>query len=223
MQFRFSFRPVLLAAVLCTTLACERTAPSNTDPNNQPKNKAEQQLAEFREWVNTHAEKVDSTGKEKGPQIRQEIDQRIAQLDSNAENLSEKSRSEYQELRRKLGNWQARNNQRSTTPLSPETLDRFEQQLLGSSQALDSSWTGTGVQPIYTRFLQSVRSQRKNWTASDWDYVDAIYRQLNAKKDQYESQIPAGDKLKIKALQTEYLTLETAKDTKDLYKELKKD
>ncbi|RNI31039.1 hypothetical protein [Rufibacter latericius] len=214
----------LLISLLVGT-ACERTSPSNTDPNNQPRTRAEEDLAELREWVNV---KTDSTGRKadtaasrKWPQAKEEFKEKTAKLDSKLDSLSEKSKAEYKELRQKYQNWEARNQQRSQMPLKQETLARFEQELFGTPNALQVHMPAEGMREVYVQFLQNVRAKRNTWSAADWDYVDEIYSRLNQKKDQVEDQISGQDKLKIKALQAEYLTLETGKDAKDLYKEIK--
>ncbi|AKQ46131.1 hypothetical protein TH63_11600 [Rufibacter radiotolerans] len=209
--------------LLLGSMACERTSPTNQNPENQPRTRAEKDLAEFREWVDEKTNKADSTTAQNWPEVKEEFKQRSAQLEERADSLSKESKAEYKELRRRFENWETRNQQRSQVPLHPETLARFEQELFGAANALESNWTAAQMREIYTQFVQNVRARRASWTASDWDYVDEIYRQLNLKKDQVEAQIPGKDKLKIKSLQAEYLTLETGKDAKDLLKEFKKD
>jgi hypothetical protein len=66
-----------------------------------------------------------------------------------------------------------------------------------------------------------VRAKKQRWTQEDWDYVDHVYSQLNNRKEQVESAIPAADRIKIKTLQAEYLALEASGDAKDLYKNVK--
>ncbi|MBC3541456.1 DUF6565 domain-containing protein [Rufibacter sediminis] len=205
--------------------ACERTSPNNNDPGNPPRTRAEEDLAELREWMK---DKTDSTGREadtassrRWPQVKEEFKEKTAQLDTRMDSLSEKSKAEYKELRRKYENWEARNQQRSQMPLQQETLRRFETEFFGTPNALEVQMPANQMRDTYVQFLQNVRARRANWTAADWDYVDEIYSRLNQKKDLVEDQLSGQDKLKIKALQAEYLTLETTKDAKDLAKEIK--
>ncbi|WP_207435827.1 DUF6565 domain-containing protein [Sabulibacter ruber] len=202
--------------------ACDRTSPANTEVNNQPKTRAEEDLAEFRDWIEGKTSKADGdTANAKWSDIKEEFKQKTAKLDTRLDSLSAESKEEYKELRRKYETWEANNQKRTSTPLSQDTLKRFNQELLGSANALAAHLTAEQMRDVYTQFVQNVRMRRDSWTASDWDYVDEIYSQLNKKKDQVEDQIPAKDKLKIKALQAEYLALETGKDAKDLYKGVK--
>ncbi|WP_181305883.1 DUF6565 domain-containing protein [Rufibacter sp. XAAS-G3-1] len=207
-------------ALLLTLLggtSCERT--SSNETNDQPRTRAEQDLAELREWMK---DKTDSTKNPdtRWPQVKEEFKEKTAQLDSRMDSLSAKSKEEYKELRREYLNWEARNQQRVEMPLSPETLQRFEEELFGSANALDATFTAPQMREAYTQFLQNVRARRTTWTAADWDYVDELYSRLNQKKNLVEDQISAKDKLRIKALQAEFLALEAQKDAKDLYREI---
>ena len=210
----------LLLTLLVVT-SCERTSPSNTDTPSQAENKAEADLAELRDWVKDKTRKTDSTLLEKGPQVREGFKERTAKLDARLDSLSEKSKAEYQELRREYENWETRNRQRGATPLNQETMQRMETEIFGTANALSVQIPADQMREVYTQFLQNVRLRHASWTASDWDYIDNIYGRLNQKKDQVEDQITANDKIKIKALQAEYLTLETHKDAKDLLREVK--
>ncbi|WP_062542317.1 DUF6565 domain-containing protein [Rufibacter tibetensis] len=216
--YNFMATGALFLALLAGT-SCERT--SNSDSTTQASNKAEEDLADLREWVKDKTRKTDSTLLEKGPQVREGFKERTARLDAKLESLSEKSKEEYKELRREYENWETRNQQRSATPLHPETMKRMETELFGSATSLDVAIPANQMREVYTQFLQNVRIRRASWTASDWDYVDDIYTRLNQKKDQVEDQLTANDRIKIKALQAEYLTLEARKDAKDLLREIK--
>ncbi|WP_192821531.1 hypothetical protein [Rufibacter sp. LB8] len=219
--------PLLLASLLSvgilTFTACDTTSQEAKQEVNQTENKAELELAELRDWMKDKTEKVDSAADRKWPQIKEEFKEKSSQLDSRVDSLSVKSKEEYKELRRKFNNWEARNAQREALPLHPETMDRFKTELLGSADALNQPWAATHVRNVYTTFLQNVRARHGSWTASDWEYASALYRQLNAKKDDTEANISllTQDKLKIKALQAEFLALEKAKATKQLYKEIR--
>ncbi|WP_205502985.1 hypothetical protein [Rufibacter psychrotolerans] len=211
----------LLVVIVLGGTACDRPSSSAENPS-QGQTRAEEDLAEFRAWINEKTEKADGdSAQARWPELKEEFKQRTAKLDSRLDSLSAKSKEEYKELRLKYQNWETRNQLRTSMPLHPETLQRFQTDLLGSATALEAHLPAQQMRDVYTQFLQNVRARRANWTAADWDYVDEIYSRLNQKKDQVEDQIPPKDKLKIKALQAEFLTLETGKDAKELYKELK--
>ncbi|MBA9075734.1 MULTISPECIES: hypothetical protein [Rufibacter] len=220
MRSQFScLYPFLFCATLLLTAACDR--PSDQTAVTQTENKVEEELADFRNWVAAKTAKADSTADDKWPEVKEEFKQRSARLDARLDSLSATSKEEYKELRRKFNNWEASSQQRAEMPLHGETLRRFKTELLGSPTALDSIWAPDRVHDTYATFLQNVRKNRSGWTAADWDYVDEIYQQMSHKKDAVERNISPGDKLKIKALQAEYLTLETGHDAKGLFKAVK--
>ncbi|MGV3539166.1 MAG: hypothetical protein ACO1OQ_05105 [Rufibacter sp.] len=224
MRFRFSvLRQLLLGLILFVLAACGRTTEEESDATalTTAENKVEQEFAQLKDWVNEKANHVDSTAQEKWPSVKAEFKERSAKLESRLDSLSAKSKEEYKELKFKIENWDTRNELRHQVPLHAETLQRFKAELLGSANALDTIWSATAVSDIYSHFVQNVRNRRTTWTAADWDYADEIYQQMNQKKDAVEREIPAKDKLKIKALQAEYLTLETGRDAKDLFKAVK--
>jgi len=204
----------LLLLLLCGTLGCKNQDSTTTT-------RAEEDLAQFRAWLNNKTDGNDSTSAENWAEVKEGFQEKTAKLDSKLDSLSAESKAEYKELRQKYQNWEARNQQRAAVPLHSETLERFELELLGSATTLDSTWKAAGVRPMYTQFMQNVQARRASWSASDWDYATEIYEQLNRKKDPLEGSIPAEDKVKIKALQAEFLALETARDAKDLFNEVR--
>ncbi|GAA4315791.1 hypothetical protein [Nibribacter koreensis] len=220
-RFSFSLLPLLAAGILFLGTSCNKTASEAEADAQRTTNKAEQELAELREWAKDKANDVDSTADRKGPQVKEEFKQRSAKLEANLDSLSAESKEEYKELKRRFENWQSHNKQRSDMPLQPEKLENFTFLLLGSKVALDVTWAPGQVRNKYETFLTNVRQRQSGWTAADWDYVDAVYRQMNAKKDPLEDNLSPADRLRIKGLQAEYLALEAKKDAKDLHQQLK--
>ncbi|WP_066504931.1 hypothetical protein [Rufibacter sp. DG15C] len=220
-RFSFSLLPIMAAGFLCFGTSCNKTTSETEADARRTTNKAEQELAELREWAKDKAKDVDSTAERKGPQVKEEFKQRSAELEANLDSLSEESKEEYKELKRRFENWQSQNKQRSDMPLQPEKLDSITALLLGSSAALDITWIPTQVRSKYETFTKNVRQHQSSWTASDWDYVDAVYREMNIKKDPLEDNLSPADRLRIKGLQAEYLALEAKKDAKDLHQQIK--
>jgi flagellar motility protein MotE (MotC chaperone) len=220
-RFSFSLLPLLAAGLLLLSTSCNKTTTETEADARRTTNKAEQELAELREWAKDKANDVDSTADRKGPQIKDEFKQRSAELEANLDSLSEESKAEYKELKRRFENWQSHNKQRSDMPLQPEKLDSITALLLGSNAALDITWVPTQVRSKYETFIKNVRQHQSSWTAADWDYVDAVYREMNLKKDPLEDNLSPADRLRIKGLQAEYLALEAKKDAKDLHQQVK--
>ncbi|QHL87146.1 hypothetical protein GU926_06755 [Nibribacter ruber] len=220
-RFSFPFLPLLAAGLLLASTGCNKTSSEAEADAHRAGSKAEQELAELREWAKDKANDADSTADRKGPEIKEEFKQRSAALEANLDSLSEESKEEYKELKRRFENWQSHTTQRSQMPLRASKLDSITVLLMGSKTAMDSTWAPTKVRDKYEIFIRNVRQHRGNWTASDWDYVDAVYRQLNEKKDPLEDNLSPADRLRIKGLQAEYLALEAKKDITDLHQQLK--
>ncbi|MEJ8800640.1 hypothetical protein [Pontibacter sp. H249] len=173
---------------------------------------AEQQLEEFRGWLNQQSEKGDTAIRRNWPKVKEELRQRNAQLEQNVDSLSEKSKQEYRDLRARYERWEERQDRRQQQPLEPAKLNQFKDQLLREYKDLNNV-NAANIREAYLTFMGTVRTKRRNWTQDDWDYVDNVYGQLNERRSQVEGQIPTTDKIKIRTLQAEYLTLEGAADT----------
>ena len=181
---------------------------------------AEQQLDEFRGWLNRQADKGDTAIERNWPKVKEELRQRNAQLEQNFDSLSEKSKQEYKDLKARYERWEARQERRQQQPLDPSKLNNLKSKLLREYSNIEKITAGN-IREAYLTFMGTVRAQRRNWTQDDWDYVDFVYSQLNERRGQIEGQISTGDNLKIRALQAEYLTLEGAADTQSAIKSTK--
>ncbi|OKL38429.1 hypothetical protein [Pontibacter flavimaris] len=176
---------------------------------------AEQELDEFRGWMNKQAEKGDTAIRREWPEVKEELRRRNAQLESRFDSLSEKSKAEYRDLQQRYQSWEERQERRMQQPLDARKVTTWQEQLLREYDDL-AQLQPSQMREAYLTFMGTVRTKRKNWTQGDWDYVDHVYGKLNVRRGQLESQISTSDKLKIRTLQAEYLTLEGAADTKDM-------
>jgi hypothetical protein len=210
-------------------LACEtRTTTTQTTTGEtgdtavviRKETKASRELEDFKAWVNNKAQRTDSSSKENWPKIKEEFRQRAARLDSKADSLSAEGKAELQELKSKYQGWEAQKDKRTSQPLDPAKLQKWEQDLLANKKV--AAITAPEMREMYLTFMGVVRAQKRRWSQEDWDYVDHVYSRLNERKQQVESAIPAADRLKIKTLQAEYLALEAGSDAKDLYQHVKK-
>jgi hypothetical protein len=215
--------------VACLLLACEnRNTTTQTITGDtgdtavvvHKNTKASRELDDFKAWVQDKASRTDSSAKENWPKIKEEFKQRSARLDSKADSLSAQGKAEYKELKSKYQSWEARKNKRTSQPLDVAKLQQWEKNLLANKKV--ETIAAADMREMYLTFMGVVRAQKRRWTQDDWDYVDHIYGRLNDRKQQVESAIPAADRLKIKTLQAEYLTLEASGDAKDLYQHVKK-
>ncbi|MCJ8166701.1 hypothetical protein MKJ04_17780 [Pontibacter sp. E15-1] len=176
---------------------------------------AEDELEEFRTWLNRQSEKGDTAIRREWPAVRDELRERNARLEQKFDSLSASSKDEYRNLQDRYNRWEERQERRQLQPLQPAKTMEWQQQLLREYKDLDN------VQPqnlreAYLTFMGEVRIKRRNWTQDDWDYVDYVYSKLNQRLREVDSKLRTGDKLKIRTLQAEYLTLEGAADTQSM-------
>lgn len=178
-------------------------------------NTAEDELEEFRAWLNQQTNKADTAIRREWPAVREELRERNARLEQRFDSLSTESKEEYLELQKRYERWEERQERRQERPLAPATLSQWRGRLLEEYENLDKVQP-ENIREAYLTFMGEVRTNRRNWTQDDWDYVDYVYGQLNQRRREIEGQLRTADKLKIRTLQAEYLTLEGAADTQSM-------
>ncbi|MHA6250254.1 hypothetical protein ACXYMU_20130 [Pontibacter sp. CAU 1760] len=176
---------------------------------------AEDELDEFRNWLNRQTERGDTAIRREWPAVREELRERNAKLEQKFDSLTEQSKAEYLDLQNRYRRWEERQERRQQQPLDPAAVGRWQNQLLRSYSNLDQIQPGN-IREAYLTFMGEVRTNRRSWSQNDWDYVDYVYSQLNQRRRTMESQLRTGDKLKIRTLQAEYLALEGSADTQDM-------
>jgi hypothetical protein len=182
---------------------------------------AEDRLEELRGWMNEKSSSADTAIRRDWPEVREKFRQRTAELDKNVDSLSAESREEYNQLKERYRTWEEREQRRQQTPLDKAKLAQWQEQLLREYKDVKKI-TPQNVREAYLTFMGVVRAKRRNWTQSDWDYVDNVYGQLNQRRSEIEGQIASGDNLKIRTLQTEYLALEGSADASSMIQGIRK-
>lgn len=178
-------------------------------------NTAEDELEEFRAWLNRQTEKGDTAIRREWPQVREELRERNAKLEQKFDSLSEESKEEFRTLQGRYDRWEERQERRQDQPLEPAKVTQWQNQLLDEYKNLNSIQP-ENIREAYLTFMGEVRTKRSNWTQDDWDYVDYVYSQLNQRRREIENKLRTSDKLKIRTLQAEYLALEGSADTQDM-------
>ncbi|MBF9254263.1 hypothetical protein I2I11_13240 [Pontibacter sp. 172403-2] len=179
---------------------------------------ADDQLEEFRGWLNEQVDKGDEAIREDWPETREKLRQRNAELEQKFDSLSAEGKEEYRQLQDRYARWEARQERRQQQPLRPQQLKQWKRQLLDEYENIDDI-SAANIREAYLTFMGEVRTKRRSWSQDDWDYVDNVYGQLNQRRRQVEGEISTADNIKIRTLQAEYLTLESAADTKSILRE----
>lgn len=73
----------------------------------------------------------------------------------------------------------------------------------------------TDLPDLYERFLEATRTQRRQWSASDWAEASAALSRLNARYETVRLELPLSARLDVRSAQGEFRTLEAARATKD--------
>lgn len=155
----------------------------------------------------------DSTPRERQEIVREEA----RKLDTAANRAAAKLRV----AGRRAARFDSVSRARTRQPLDEAASATFTSQLLGTYADVEKL-TPTTIEPAFVQFMQQVRAKRRAWTQRDWDYATAISRRLNAQFRALRLDIKGRDELHIRALQTEFTTLETSRDVKDLGQAMKK-
>lgn len=224
--------PVLAATFVLGLAACERTKQTETNTEvegtdtvsvsrTHTVNRPNDELREFRDWINTQTARADTNASRRWPKVKEEFRTRTEHLETRLDSLSEDSKREYAELKQRYQTWENQQDKRTAQPLNEATLAKWRKELLGERADLKTV-TGANARETYLLFMGIVRAKKQHWTPTDWDYVDQVYGELNTRKREIESAIPTSDRVKIKALQSEYLALEGAADAADAYENVKK-
>lgn len=170
----------------------------------------EDELADFRSWVGNTTSNVADRTEEDWQQAKQDFRQRTEELDQKQDQFSDKLKQDYQTLKQEFESADAQFQQRMQTP----ELGAWEGRLLGE-YAAPQSVTETNVREAYITFMENVRAQNDTWTDQDWEMAKMVLERLNERKQQLTGDIPTDTEVKIKALQMEFRTLETAADVTD--------
>ncbi len=181
---------------------------------------AQDRLEELRAWMNEKSSQGDTAIRADWPEVREKLRERNAQIERGFDSLSTESKEEYRRLRGRYSQWEERQERRQQIPLDPQKVTQWEKELLREFSA-PGAVTTQNVREVYLTFIGVVRAKRQNWSDGDWDYVDHVYSQLNQRRREVEGNISSGDKLKIRALQAEYLTLEGTADAQSLMRDMR--
>lgn len=203
-----------LLAALALTLSL-----GTLDAQAQSKSKLEQDLEDFRNWMNKRVSQGDSITRAEWPTIKQEFQTRTQKLDRSSSQMNASSQQEYGELKNQYQAWEAVHEDAYGQPLRRETAAAWERRLAGTNKI--GQLKAGQVRDTYVRFMENVRAQRTDWTLRDWEYAEHVYLRLNERKQQVLEQMSNSDKMKTAALQVEFNTLRKSRDAKDRYNQMR--
>jgi hypothetical protein len=67
--------------------------------------------------------------------------------------------------------------------------------------------TADEMPDLYDRFISTVRDERRQWAAKDWNDAGALLTRLNQRYEQVRKDLPIEERLRVRAIQGEFRTL----------------
>ena len=169
----------------------------------------EDELADFRSWVRNATSNVADRTEEDWKRAKDDFKMRTDELDQMQSNFRTEVRQEYEQLKQEFNDADAR----YMESRQQGNLVEWQTALLGNYSDL-STINNTNVREAYISFMENVRQNKGTWTDADWEMAKMVLESLNDRKSQLKD-IPTDTEVKIKALQMEFTTLETAADVGD--------
>lgn len=197
---------IWLSMLLCLALlgACTSTKETETE------NAVEDELSDFRNWVSTTTSNLADKTEEDWKQAKQDFSRRTSELDQKQESFTDEVKEEYMQLKQDFTDADEEYMRTHHDHMAME----WEKKLLGQ-YADKSTINENNVREAYITFLENVRANKDNWTDKDWEMAKMVMENLNQRKAELTGNIPTDTEVKIKALQMEFRTLETASDVGD--------
>jgi Skp family chaperone for outer membrane proteins len=139
--------------------------------------------------------------------LEREYNEKKAKADAKLEQMDEKAKAEYNQLEADWQNFKARYEERRKQRESEERLNTLRTSLVATPTDLTfASVPATDIRAAYDRFIETVRANRGDYTAADWNEVNQIFNALKARRKEINDDIPKDDRARITTLEVEYET-----------------
>ncbi|WP_165822144.1 hypothetical protein [Hymenobacter edaphi] len=224
-----AFAAALLAATAATAQTTPAKTPTKTSTPAKTPSKAstttdqvisdvERDLGVFREWINDRLDKADVVTKRELPRIKEEYETQSTRIDRGLDSLTAAGKREYAGLKNRYESWEARQERLEKQASQPETAQQTQTRMLGENVNLTTA-RASEMTDLYGRFIDYVRTNRKNWAPEDWAQASVVLTRLNQRYEKVRDLIDVDDRLRIRSWQAEFRTLEQAKKTKEAVSE----
>jgi hypothetical protein len=218
-------RLALTVSVLLTALALVPTAhaqqtstsksTSPTTQSAQTPSAIERDLRVFSSWVSDKIDRAEAGVRREMPKVSAEFDRQSRRIDQGVDSLSAQGKREYADQKQRYKDWAARQDSLDARARRPETAQQIQDRLLGEKVVM-SRVRASEMPDLYARFIEATRSQRRQWSATDWSNASAVLANLNGRYEQVREQIPLEERIRIRSWQGEFRTLEAARDAKEV-------
>jgi len=165
----------------------------------------EDDLSDFRTWVNRETSQLANRTEEDWKQAKQDFQTRTQELDQKQEQFSDEVQQEYQQLKDEFN----KADETYTNSQSAARMSEWERKLLGRWADM-ATINEANVREAYITFMENVRAQKSNWSDADWEMAKLVLEELDERKNEITADIDTDTEVKIKALQMEFRTIKTA-------------
>lgn len=207
---------VLLAAPAASaqTTTPAKTPSKTSSTTDRVLSDVERDLGVFRDWINTKLDQADGVTKRELPRIKEEYETQSTRIDRGLDSLTAQGKREYAGLKNRYETWETRQERLEKQAQQPETAQQTQTRMLGESVNVATA-RASEMTDLYSRFIDYVRTNRKNWVAEDWAQASVVLSRLNQRYEKVRDLIDMDDRLRIRSWQAEFRTLEQAKKTKE--------
>lgn len=192
-QVRLSAIWVLVAGILISSCSATR------------EQSVEDELTDFRAWVNEQTSDLTNRTKEDWQQAKQDFRTRTAELDQQQDNFSDELKEEYKQLKQVFTDA----DDAYERSLRDKRMNEWERNLL-ERWADMTTINENSVGEAYATFLENVRLKKDGWNENDWEMANMVFEELNERKEEIAGNIQTETEVRIKALQMEFQTLQNA-------------
>lgn len=204
---------LLAAGLLLAATPATRAQSTSPKTTAAPAGNLERTLSEFGTWVGNQVDRAGAATRREMPKLTAEFDRRSRRLDRAADSLSAEGQREYTAQKVRYQQWATRQDsldarQQPATPAQAQARLLKENVNIGRAHATD-------LPDLYLRLIETMRTEKKGWSQTDWSTASEVLGRLNARYEQVRTQLPLEERLRIRTLQGEFRTLEKARDVKD--------
>ena len=211
--------PLVLAISLLTlSAAIAQKTPAKPRPQTSTASAIERDLDIFSDWVNDKVDRVAADIQREKPRLNAEFERQSKRIDRAVDSLTVEGKKEYDTQKTRYENWSIKQDSLDRVARRPATAAQSQKRFLGEDVVISRA-RPTELPDLYSRLVDSMRDQKKNWTAADWSAASAVLTNLNTRYEQVRTQLPLEERLRIRSLQGEFRTLEKARNVKDAINE----
>ncbi|MFC5271730.1 DUF6565 domain-containing protein [Adhaeribacter terreus] len=218
-----AFALLVTAGLIFGSTACsksERVETETTVENTgtEIKNESEEAYNNFKNWIDekerdtAYVYDSDRDWTEEISDREEAYNERVAALDKNAKYYDDARRAEIEEMKTRYNtSWQTRR----ATYASYGKADSLRPVYLTTPEKAEdlNALTPANIRAAYENFVAKVQENKETYTNADWQVVDAMWSDLDDRKNAIQEQLSAKDKYEIGKAKTKYQAMKAASKT----------